>query len=135
MRKSFNVSVMANLPQSLFGSDPSVVFFVVVRSDGSEHVRNQLVKTHGRRDSAVGLGGRPWVCKPTSETQLFSVFPQSSFFAFRVFFPAGFHASLFYCFSTKGSFVFPILIMALSAAAPTSFFVCNLFSLCEVSCS
>jgi hypothetical protein len=81
--------------------------FVVVRSGGSEHVWNQLVKTYCRRDPAVGLGGWPWVFKPAASS-------------FVPYFPFPFLSSL----NGKISCIKPLVFLCA---------ICSL--LCEVSCS
>jgi hypothetical protein len=153
MRKSFNVLVMANLLQSLFGLDlPSSSSYSSSSSGRRFRAHPEPTRQDPRPARPMAGSRRPWVCKPTGETffpwvckptgektfsphlfsrglaQLFSFFFffHSSFFAFQ---------RLWFLMHIRAISSFYILIMAPSAAACTSFFVCNLLFLCEVSYS
>jgi hypothetical protein len=93
MRKSFNILVMANLPQLLFGLDllssssSSSSGAAVPSMSGTNSSRHtvQTKQTHSWRDPAVGLGGWPdlgrlWVCKPVAGSCFFLLL--HSFFSF-----------------------------------------------------
>jgi hypothetical protein len=101
MHKSFNVLVIANLPQSLFGSDPPLSSSSSSSSSSSGAVVPSTSETNLSRPTAGET--QPWV----SVIGRGSTSPPARPSSFLFFF--GFHASrasLFYCFSTKGCFVF-----------------------------
>jgi hypothetical protein len=107
---------------------------VVVRSGGSEHIRNQLVKTHGRRDPWLGLAAmglqthlRDMGLQTHRREDFFSthLFSRPALFFFSthpVFSPSSF---LFFSFFHSSFFAFQRLWFLMHTRAISSFYYIN----------